>query len=433
MMTMERVLLRNIDHPKAASIDTYIASGGYEGLQKAIRLKPEEIIDEVKKSNLRGAGGAGFPCGMKWSFVPKNTGKPIYLAVNADEGEPGTFKDRLIMERNPHAFIEGAIMACYAIGAHVGYIYIRGELNRAVEIVERALAEAYSRGFLGNSVCGSGYGVDLYVHKGAGAYICGEETALLESLEGRKGMPRNKPPFPAVIGLWGSPTVINNVETLAWLPSILTRGAAWFAGLGTEKSGGNKLYAVSGHVKRPGVYELPMGTNLLKMIYEHCGGVSGDRQLKAVIPGGLSAPPLTAAECDVAMEFEALKKAGTMLGSAGVMVIAEGTCMVRVHMRLAKFFAHESCGQCTPCREGTGWAYRTLRKIETGEATHKDMDLLLDICRGMSGTTICVLADSVALPTPQYFRKWGDEYRAHIDKGGCPFPDPWGNLGLFAG
>jgi NADH-quinone oxidoreductase subunit F len=430
---IERVLLRNVDRPNSSSIETYLMSGGYGVLKKALSMTPAAIIDEVKKSNLRGAGGAGFPTGMKWSFVPKDGQKPIYLVVNGDEGEPGTFKDRLLMERDPHSMLEGIAITSYAIGAHTAYIYIRGELGSAIRIVERAIGEAYAQGFLGRSVCGSGHALDVYVHPGAGAYICGEETALLESLEGRQGKPRNKPPFPAQVGLWGCPTVVNNVETLSCVPHIIERGAAWFAGLGTEKSGGTKLFAVSGHVKRPGVYELPMGTNLLTLIHEHCGGILGDRQLKAVIPGGLSAPPLAAAECDVALEFEALKKVGTMLGSAAIIVVAEGTCMVRFHMRLAKFFAHESCGQCTPCREGTSWAHKTLRKIERGEATPQELDLLLDICRGMSGTTICPLADSVALPSPQYVRKWGEEYRAHIALGRCPFPDPWGGLGLFAG
>jgi NADH-quinone oxidoreductase subunit F len=429
---MERVLLRDVDEPSPPTLDRYIAAGGYEGLKKALAMSPEQVIAEVKRSNLRGGGGAGFPTGMKWSFVPRNSGKPVYLVVNADEGEPGTFKDRLIMERNPHALIEGAAIAAYAIGARTAYVYIRGELAHAMRVVERAIAEAREKGFLGKSVAGSDFSFEMHVHPGAGAYICGEETALLESIEGKPGKPRNRPPFPAVRGLWGCPTVVNNVETLSWVPYILSRGAGWFAALGTEKSGGNKLYAVSGHVKRPGVYELPMGTNLLEIIHEHCGGILGGRKLKAVIPGGLSAPPLAASECDVAMEFEALKAAGTMLGSAGVMVLAEGTCMVRVHMRLAKFFAHESCGQCTPCREGTDWAYRTLRRIELGDAAAGELDLLLDLCRGMSGTTICVLADSVALPTPVYVRKWADEYRAHIEGGGCPFDDPWGDLGPFA-
>jgi NADH-quinone oxidoreductase subunit F len=336
------------------------------------------------------------------------------------------------MERKPHALLEGAAITSWAVGARSAYIYIRGELGESIRTVERAIAEAYAKGFLGRNILGKDFSLDVHVHRGAGAYICGEETALLESLEGKKGQPRNRPPFPAVRGLWGCPTVVNNVETLSWVPYVMTLGAARFAGLGTEKSGGHKLYAVSGHVRRPGVYELPLGTNLLTLIHGHCGGMAGGRKLKAVIPGGLSAPPLAAQECDVALEFEALKKAGTMLGSAGVMVIAEGTCMVRVHMRLAKFFAHESCGQCTPCREGTGWAYRTLRKFETGDATAAELDLLLDICRGMSGTTICVLVESVALPTPQYIRKWHGEYLAHIEKGGCPYPDPWGDLGAFA-
>jgi NADH-quinone oxidoreductase subunit F len=430
---MEKILTRDLANPQGHTLDAYLARGGYEALKKALAMPAAEIIDEVKKSNLRGAGGAGFPTGMKWSFIPKETTKPVYLVINADEGEPGTFKDRVILERIPHAMIEGAIIAMHAIRAKRCYVYVRGELVHAIRQLEHAIGEARAKGFLGKNVLGSGEDFEIHVHRGAGAYICGEETALLESLEGKQGKPRNKPPFPAIIGAWGAPTIVNNVETIAWVPTILTRGAAWFAGAsnGTPRSGGMKLYAVSGHVKRPGVYELPMGVNLKDVIYEHCGGMLGDRKLKAVIPGGLSAAPLAADECDVKLEFDALQAKGSMLGSAGIMVIAEGTCMVNVHMRLVQFFAHESCGQCTPCREGTTWAFRTLKKIEQGEGTQAELDLLLDICRGMSGNTICVLSDSVALPSPVYMRKWADEYKAHVEKG-CPFPAPWGGLGPFA-
>lgn len=428
---MEKILTKNIAKPDGHTLGVYLADGGYEALRKVLKLTPDEVIAEVKKSNLRGAGGAGFPTGMKWSFIPKNSTKPVYLVINGDEGEPGTFKDRVILERNPHAMIEGCIIAAHAIGAKKGFVYVRGELVHAIHQLEGAIAEARAKGFLGQNILGSGLDFELYVHRGAGAYICGEETALLESLEGKQGKPRNKPPFPAIVGAWKSPTVVNNVETLAWVPTIFNRGAEWFAKCGTEKSGGMKLYAVSGHLKRPGVFELPMGTNLLEIINEHCGGISGGRKLKAVIPGGLSAPPLLAEECDVKLEFEALKAAGSMLGSAGVMVMAEGTCMVAVHMRLAQFFAHESCGQCTPCREGTTWVYRTLKKLEHGEGTQAELKLLHDICRGMSGNTICVLSDSVAMPTPVYMRKWADEYQTHIEKG-CPYPDPWGGVSPFS-
>jgi NADH-quinone oxidoreductase subunit F len=430
---MEKILTRDVGKPNGHTLDTYAASGGYEALRKALKLTPDEVIAEVKKSNLRGAGGAGFPTGMKWSFIPKNSSKPVYLVVNADEGEPGTFKDRVIMESAPHAMIEGCAIAAWAIGAKRCYVYVRGELVYAIKQLEFAIAEAYAKGYLGKNILGSGMDLDMYVHRGAGAYICGEETALLESLEGKQGKPRNKPPFPANVGAWGMPTVVNNVETLAWVPTIFNRGAEWFAKQGTEKSGGMKLYAVSGHLNRPGVFELPMGVNLLEVINEHCGGILGGRKLKAVIPGGLSAPPLLAEECDVKLEFEALKAKGSMLGSAGVMVMAEGTCMVQVHTRLAQFFAHESCGQCTPCREGTSWAFRTLRKIEEGDGSNEELQLLLDICKGMSGNTICVLSDSVALPTPVYFKKWADEYKAHIEQKACPFgATKWGGFGPFA-
>ncbi len=341
-----KVLTANIDKPNSTSVDVYLAGGGYKAAEKALKMKPEEVTQIVKDSELRGRGGAGFPCGMKWSFVPKNAPKPTYLLCNADESEPGTFKDRVIIERDPHLLIEGMIIAAYAIGScPMSYIYIRGEFYYGATVLDKALEEARARGFLGKNIFGSGFDFDITVHRGAGAYICGEETGLIESVEGHRGQPRVKPPFPAVVGVFGGPTVVNNVETLACVPFIINNGAEWFKGFGSPKNTGPKLYCVSGAVKKPGVYEFPMGISLKELIYDHCGGITGDRKVKAVIPGGASAPMLTADELDLPLNFDAVMKAGSMLGSAGIIVIDESMCIVDAVWRLAKFFAHESCGK----------------------------------------------------------------------------------------
>jgi NADH-quinone oxidoreductase subunit F len=419
-MDQIKVLLANIDKPNSTSIDTYVAGGGYEALKTSLRMKPEEIVQLVKDSELRGRGGAGFPTGMKWSFVPKNAPKPTYLLCNADESEPGTFKDRVIMEKDPHLLIEGMIIAAYAIGScPMAYIYIRGEFYYGAMVLEKALAEARERGFLGKDILGSGFHLDMTVHRGAGAYICGEETGLIESLEGHRGQPRVKPPFPAVVGVFGGPTVVNNVETLACVPLIVKNGADWFKSFGTPKNTGPKLYCVSGSVRKPGVYEFPMGITLKELIYDHCGGILGDRKLKAVIPGGASAPMLLPDEIDLPLNFDAVMKAGSMLGSAGVIVLDESVCIVDAVWRLAKFFAHESCGQCTPCREGTNWMESVLDRLERGEGRQQDADLLLDMADNIGGKSLCALGDAAIGPVISSVKKFRSEYEYHFTHKTC--------------
>ncbi|HET8733308.1 MAG TPA: NADH-quinone oxidoreductase subunit NuoF, partial [Anaeromyxobacteraceae bacterium] len=371
-MSETLILTKRWGKPNSAALESYRADGGYGALDKALGMEPSAIVDEVKRSNLRGRGGAGFATGLKWTFLPKDV-RPRYLTVNADESEPGTFKDRYIMEHDPHMLVEGIAITCYALDIHLAYIYIRGEFAKQARSLEKAIAEAYAAGYLGKKVNGKDFALDLHVHRGAGAYICGEESALLESLEGKKGYPRLKPPFPAVVGLWGKPTIINNVETIANIPWILSNGGEAFAALGTGKTGGTRLFGVSGHVNRPGVYEKPVHYNLKKLIMEDAGGIVGGRKVKAVIPGGSSAPVLTGDEIDVSMEFDALKAAGTMAGSGGVIVFDDSTCMVRALSRVAKFYAEESCGQCTPCREGTSWMEGVLEKLEHGHGTAADV------------------------------------------------------------
>ena len=401
--------------------DAYVAGGGYIAAKRALSsMKPEQIIDEVMTSNLRGLGGAGFPTARKWSFIPKNSPKPKYLVVNGDEGEPGTFKDRYILERDPHALLEGMIIAAYAIGSHKAYVYIRGEYFRSAQRFDRAVQEAYAHDWLGKNIQGSGFDLDVVIHRGAGAYICGEETALLSSLEGGKGFPKLKPPFPAISGLFQCPTIVNNVETLACVPFILREGAERFAGIGTPKQGGTRLFCVSGHVNRPGVYEASVSVTLRELIEGHAQGVRGGRTLKAVIPGGISAKVLTAAEIDVPMDFDSLMAAGSMAGSGGVIVMDDTTCMFEALQSAAKFFAHESCGQCSPCREGTGWVYRILRRIAEGKGRLQDLDDLLGIARDMEGKTICVFADAAAWPIQSYIAKFREDFEAHIRTGGCP-------------
>jgi len=416
-----KVLTKNMHVPSLAQIDVYESVGGYQGLRKALReYKPADIIEIVKKSGLRGRGGAGFPTGMKWGFVPKNIGKPIYLCVNADESEPGTFKDRLIIEKDPHQLIEGTIISAYALDCHLAFIYIRGEFVHPARLLNKVVDEAYAKGYLGKNILGSGYDLDLVVHRGAGAYICGEETALLESLEGKRGHPRLKPPFPAVVGLYKCPTVINNVETLANVPHIINNGPEWFASIGTERNTGTRLFAVSGHVVKRGVYELAMGIPLREIIYDHCGGIRGGRKLKAVIPGGSSVPILAADQVDVHMDFDSVAKAGSMLGSAGVVVMDDTTCMVKAVQRITKFYAEESCGQCTQCREGTEWLLQILERIEHGKGKPGELEILLDICTNMKGRTICPLSDACAMPVESYVQKFYDEFAAHIDQQRCP-------------
>jgi NADH-quinone oxidoreductase subunit F len=415
-----KILTANIDKPDSTSIDTYLAGGGYQATRKALAMKPEQIVELVKDSELRGRGGAGFPTGGKWGFVPKNAPKPTHLLCNADESEPGTFKDRVIIEKDPHLLIDGMIVTSFAIrSCPMAYIYIRGEFHFGFTVLEKALAEARERGFLGKNILGSGFDFDITVHRGAGAYICGEEMGLIESVEGHRGQPRVKPPFPAVVGVFGGPTVVNNVETLACVPLIINNGAEWFKSFGSPKNTGPKLYCVSGAVKKPGVYEFPMGINLKELIYVHCGGIVGGRDLKAVIPGGASAPMLTPAEIDLPLNFDAVMKAGSMLGSAGVIVLDQSVCIVEAVWRLAKFFAHESCGQCTPCREGTNWLESILDRIERGEGRPQDPDLLLDMCDNIGGKSLCALGDAAIGPVVSSVRKFRDEYVYHVEHKSC--------------
>ncbi len=415
----EAVLTKNWGLPNSHTLEVYLETGGYQALRKALgEMTPEQVIDEVKRSNLRGRGGAGFPTGMKWGFVPRDKPGPRYIVVNADESEPGTFKDKYILERDPHLMLEGMAIAAYAIGANVAFIYVRGEYFNYARIVERAIAEAYQRGFLGKNILGSGFSLEVHLIRGAGAYICGEETALLESIEGKKGWPRNRPPFPAIVGLYGGPTVINNVETLACVPHIIARGAEWFASLGYGRSGGTRLFAVSGHVERPGVYEASIGITCRELI-ALAGGVAGGRKLKAVIPGGSSAPVLAAEEVDVRMDFDSLMAVGSMAGSGGVIVMDETTCMVKALWRIARFYAHESCGQCTPCREGTGWLVKVLNRVLAGRPRPDDADNLNLIAGQMMGTTICALADGAAMPVQSFVRKFRREFDYHIEHRKC--------------
>jgi NADH-quinone oxidoreductase subunit F len=418
---MEKVLLRNIDVPDSRTLAVYRSRGGYRAWEKAVQsMKPAEVIEEVKASGLRGRGGAGFPTGMKWSFVPKDSPKPKYLVCNADESEPGTFKDRLLMEKDPHATVEGTLMAAYAIQSHTAFIYIRGELAFGAKVLEQAVEEATQAGYIGKNIFGSGYDVDLIVHRGAGAYICGEETALLSSLEGGRGWPKLKPPFPATHGLFGCPTVVNNVETLAALPWIIEHGAAAYAAMGTEKSKGTKLFSVSGHISKPGVYELEMGYPFMKFLEEDCGGVPNGKKLKGVIPGGASMPVLRPEEIEkVNLDYESVQAAGSLLGSGGVIVMDETTCMVRAAWNIARFFAHESCGQCSPCREGCHWMEKIFHRIEHGEGRRGDLELILDVSGNIMGNTICPFGDAAAMPAAAFIKKYRGEFDAHIEEKRC--------------
>ena len=416
---VEPVLSKRFTSNDSEAIHTYLRDGGYQAARKALTgMTPEQVIAEVTTSNLRGLGGAGFPTGKKWSFIPKESPKPKFLVVNADEGEPGTIKDRYIIAKDPHRLIEGILIASYATGCRKAYIYIRGEYAQPAAILQHAIDEAYHQGMLGKKIFGTTHDLDVIVHRGAGAYICGEETALLESLEGKKGFPRLKPPFPAIAGLFASPTVINNVETLACVPSIIQKGGEWFAKLGYGKAGGTRLFSVSGHVKKPGLYEASHGITLRQLI-DAAGGVPDGRQLKAVVPGGISAKILRADEIDVRMDFDSLLTAGTMAGSAGVIVMDDSTCMLRALWYASKFFAHESCGQCSPCREGTGWLFKIIDRAMRGQGRPQDLDVLLGVATNMEGRTICVFADAAAWPIQSYITKFRSEFEHHIREGKC--------------
>jgi NADH-quinone oxidoreductase subunit F len=411
-----RVLTRRYVYPQAEpiGIDQYLASDGYAGFYKALGMSSEELIDEVKRSSLRGRGGAGFPTGLKWSFVDRKSAKPRYLVVNGDEGEPGTCKDRIILGHEPHRLIEGCLIAARAIDAHRGWIYIRGEYRRYIEIVDRAIEAAYARGFLGDNVAGTGWAFHLSTQTGAGSYECGEESALLESLEGKRGNPRMKPPFPAVSGAFQCPTVVNNVETFSAVPDIILKGAEWYAGLGTPKNGGTRLVGLSGHVERPGVYEVPLGMNLLTIINEIGGGVWKGRKMKAVIPGGSSSPVLLPEECDIPADYDSFAKAGTMLGSGATIVLDETTDMVKVLARLMAFYAHESCGWCIPCREGTTWLKKILARMDQGEGRASDVPMIGELAQSMFGRTFCPLGDAAAMPAMSFVKKFRAEFEARV-------------------
>ncbi len=424
---MDPVLTQFVREPGSYTLDAYARRGGYGALKKALGMTPEAVIEAVKQSGLRGRGGAGFPTGMKWQFVDKKSPKPKYICCNADESEPGTFKDHVLMERNPHLLFEGCLIGCYAIGAKVAYIYIRGEFYHVQQVLEAELAKARAAGFVGSNIFGSGFDCEIHVHRGAGAYEAGEETALIESLEGKRAQPRLKPPFPAVAGLYGCPSAVNNVETLCNVPIIIDRGAEWFAKIGPEKNGGPKLFCVSGHVNRPGTFEAAMDVSLRDLIYDarFAGGIRGGHALKAVIPGGSSVPVLLPDQIDIPASYDAIAKAGSMLGSAGIIVMDETTCMVWAAENLLHFYKHESCGKCTPCREGCDWLFRLLRKIELGEGQPKDLDLLLSVANNILGKTLCAFGDAAATPVLSTIKTFREEYEAHVREGRCTLPAPW--------
>jgi NADH-quinone oxidoreductase subunit F len=423
------IISKRFGLPNSRSIDTYLQNEGYQALEKALKsMSPGDIIEDVKKSGLRGRGGAGFPTGLKWSFVPKDSPKPKYLICNADESEPGSCKDRPLMELDPHQLIEGMIIAGRAFDAHKGFIYIRGEYRYVLDIVDVALKEAYARGYLGQNILGSGFDFDLITHTGAGAYECGEESALMESLEGKRGYPRIKPPFPAVVGLYGCPTVINNAESLSSVPAIIRMGGEAYAGLGTPKNGGTRMLCISGHVVKPGVYEVPLGLNMKKFIYESCGGIPGGKKIKAVIPGGSSCPFLTGDEIDIPMDYDSLAKAGSMLGSGGMVVMDEDTCMVDMARRVMHFYSHESCGWCIPCREGTSWLTKTLDRFHAGYGTSADITNVLELSKNMLGRTFCALGDAAAMPTISIVEKFRSEFEDHL-VGRCAYKNADALLG----
>ncbi len=423
-MSVQQMILAGLDGERSWRLKDYEARGGYQALRKILgeKIPPETVIAEVKSSALRGRGGAGFPTGLKWSFMPRQFPGAKYLCCNSDEGEPGTFKDRDILRYNPHAVIEGMAIAAYAMGCERGYNYIHGEVWDLYKRFEEALDEARAAGYIGQNILGAGFGFELFAHHGYGAYICGEETALLESIEGKKGQPRFKPPFPASFGLYGKPTTINNTETFAAVPWIINNGGQWFLDIGKPNNGGTKIFSVSGHVNRPGVYEVPLGTPF-KTLLEMCGGMRGGRKLKACIPGGSSMPVLPGdvmMECD--MDYDSIAKAGSMLGSGAVIIMDETTCMVKALERLSYFYHEESCGQCTPCREGTGWLYRMVHRIEHGQGRREDLDLLTEISDNIAGRTICALGDAAALPVKSFIKHFRPEFEYHIEHKKCLVP-----------
>jgi NADH-quinone oxidoreductase subunit F len=424
----KKILSINFDLPDSHKLAVYEETGGYRAIKKIIGRPGDEVIEEVKKSGLRGRGGAGFPAGVKWGFVPKDTDKPKYLCVNADEGEPGTFKDRQIIEKDPHRLLEGIMICCYAVGIKKAFVYVRGEYVFQIARLNAAIREAYDKGYLGKNILDSDFELDVIVHRGAGAYICGEETGLIESLEGKKGQPRPKPPFPAIIGAFNCPTVVNNVETISALPFIINEGADAYSSLGVGKSTGTMLFSISGMVEKPGVYEQEFGINLWEFIETRAGGVLGGKKLKGVIPGGSSSPILTAEEAkNVILDYEAIAQAGSMLGSGAIIVLSEDVCIVKALQVITRFYAHESCGQCPPCRHGTHWLARIADRLERGEGEMEDIDLLLDICPQMMGRTVCVLCDAAAMPTESYVKKYREEFEEHVRMKGCPMKGA-GNL-----
>ncbi len=406
-----------------ATLEGYRARGGWEAAKKALtELSPDQVASLVKDAGLQGRGGAGFSTGLKWSFMPKGTDKPKYLVCNADESDPGSFKDRLLLERAPHQMLEGIVIGAWATGAEKTFAYVRGEYAYAADVLQRAIDECYAAGLLGRNILGSALSHDVVITRGAGAYICGEETGLLESLEGKKGQPRNKPPFPAQYGAFGMPTTVNNVETFSHVPHIVSRGASWFKAIGTERSPGTTLFGVSGQVQRPGLYELPLGTRLDEIVFEHAGGPLAGRKVKGVIPGGASMPILPVSQLDVPMANEFLRERKTMLGTGGVMVMDDTTCMVRVGCVISWFFRDESCGQCTQCREGTGWMHKIMQRIERGAGAREDLAILLDVAAKMEGQTICAFADAAAWPVQGLLRHFRADFEAHVEHGKCPFP-----------
>ena len=421
----EQIVLAGADDHDLTKLSEYEKVGGYQSLRKALGMERQAVLDELITASVRGRGGAGFPSGRKASFVPKpeQTTKPIYLTINADESEPGTFKDREIMARVPHRLIEGALITAYTIGSNAVFIYIRGEYLTEYEIVKAALDEARDRGLVGANIAGSSWNCTIVLHRGAGAYICGEETALLESLEGKRGQPRSKPPFPAIAGLYAAPTLINNVETIATVPAVIARGGEWYATLGVENSNGTRVFSLSGNVVNGGNYELPLGTSLREVIYDIGGGIPNGRTLKAIIPGGSSTPILRADQIDTALDYDSVAAAGSMLGSGGIIAIDDRACMVQVALRVASFYQHESCGKCTPCREGTRWLVSLITKIEAGQGSNADLDLLVDVCGRIMGRSLCPLGDAAAMPISSYVERFREEFQAHIDQGCCPYGD----------
>jgi NADH-quinone oxidoreductase subunit F len=417
-----RYLSRNFTIDRAYNLDVYAEGGGYKALAKALDTEPSKIVDEVKRSNLRGRGGAGFPTGVKWGFMPRESEVEKYLVINADEGEPGTFKDRYIMELDPHRLVEGCIITAWTVGLRYGYIFVRGELQLSQRRLEQAIKQAYEKGYLGKNIMGKGFDFDLYVHSGAGAYICGEETGLIEGLEGKPGQPRMKPPFPAVVGVFGKPTLVNNVETIAAIPFIMDMGGEAWAAMGIEKNGGPKLYGLSGFINKPGVYEAPSGVSIRELLERFGGGMRKGSELKAMIPGGSSCAALLPDKLDALMGFETLREAGSSMGTGCVTFIDQSVCMVRLGTRLAHFYHHESCGQCTPCREGMGWAYKVMNQIESGMGTKEDLELILDLCNNMQGNTICAHGDSLPTPLRSYIQLFAQEFEDHITLGRCPYP-----------